>query len=183
MAREAVVNSVVIPLLQREFDAEGITGVEIGLIDDVVKSGPPSGKAILFQRITNTPRGHVGRYNKLDMAADEFVHTEKQAFERSYQFTALCPIMASQDYPLTPSDLADLARSFLLSDIAIDEFAKIGMQVQSATVVRDLYHKDESGRFEKQPSFDLVLTGSLDVIRKVAKADPVTGKFYRAQQG
>ena len=122
------------------------------------QQGAESNPAIYLTKISHNRYGWPGYTEFFDKDRLQMRRRTTQVYQTTFQVNALAIQDPQNENSLTASDLLDKAASLLNGPAGMSLMRKAGIGVLRVTDVRNPYFKDDSGRFEASPSFDIVLT-------------------------
>lgn len=131
------------------------------------QQGATTGPTVYFVKISDKRYGQTKRKDTYNTTPADFTHTERQAYETTYQFSAWVPQTPSDVNVLTESDILNAVSGIMQSDTILQAFRAAGVGIQRITEVRNPYVVDDRNRFEAVPSFDIVFTHSRDVVSTI----------------
>lgn len=149
--------------LIRELPLAGFAGVAVAQADQETGQGRLSGPVLYISRLSNPKLGWQSRQYR--MIGGAVVRREAQWMRTSFQITAL------HDGG-NAIDLANTAEMILQSRAVVDSLIAKGVGIERISEIRTPSIKNDQGRFEETPNFDVFLTHQ----RKITQASAtVTG--------
>lgn len=122
------------------------------------KQGANSVPTCYLNKLFDEVYGSPLRLDQWNEDKTEITHTESQQYATHFQLTALAYQDPSDVNSKTASDILNLSRYTLQSDVGIQSFQAAGVGIQRVTQVRNTPFLDEHNNWEYQPSFDFIIT-------------------------
>jgi len=166
--RDKQLNALIMAQLKPLMQATtGLSGVALARNFQPTQQGATTGPAVYFVKIGDKRYGHVSRRDEYNTIPGDFTHTEGQAYETTYQFSAMVPQLPLSDTSLTESDILNMVSGIMQSDTILQAFRAAGVGIQRVTEVRNPYVIDDRDLFEAEPSFDIVFTHSRETVTTI----------------
>jgi len=159
------------------FARAGLSSVEVARGYQPTSQGRANGSAIYMTKLFDQRFGHVDRKETYRPETDDFLHTERQQYESTFQMMATAEENPADPDGMTASDYANKAAGILQSDIGMAILAKSGLRPLRVTTVRNVPFENDKGQWEFTPSFDLVLTHHAITESVTPAAQTIQGKF------
>jgi hypothetical protein len=138
--------------------AFGLSDIPVKQSYQATQQGVDSSATIYLFKIAGNRYGWMGSKSKWDSDASVMNRTETQYHETTFQFSALVRQDPSDTTALTASDVLDSVATVLNSPYGIASLKDAGIGVLRIQDIKQTYFKDDMGRFEASPSFDVTLT-------------------------
>lgn len=146
------------PIIIDGLITDGFTGVEVKQSNQPTQQGIPTAPTVYFFKVYNRRYGFLRRFDRWDVALQDFVHTESQWYETAFQVSALV-LQNPQDLTIpTASDLVNDVASIMQSDSTRAILKQAGVGILRVTDVTNPYFGDDRDNFEANPSFVFTLT-------------------------
>lgn len=151
--------------------------VEVTRAYQPTSQGRADGPAVYLHKLFDQRVGHVERKDVYRPATDDFLHTERQQYESTFQVMAAAEENPADPDGLTASDFANKATGILQSDTGMAILAASGLRPLRVTTVRNVPIENDKGQWEFTPSFDIVLTHQTISQSVTPAAQTIQGKF------
>lgn len=151
----ALFMSVLLPAMQA---APDLSGVKLARNFQSRQHGANSGPYVYFVKIGDRRYGSPAKKDHYAPLTGDFIHTETQQYESTYQFSAWIPQDPANVTQLTESDILNAVSGIMQSDVALAAFQAQEVGILRVTEVRNPYIVDDHDQFEAVPTFDIVLT-------------------------
>lgn len=148
---------VFLPIIQAGLIADGFTTTVVKQFNQPTQQGIPTAPMVFFSKIYNKRFGFLKRSDVWDIDASEFVHTESQYYETSFQVSALSLQNPSDLTIPTASDLVNDVASIMQSSVTLQTLENAGIGILRISDITNPYFVDDRDNFEASPSFDFVL--------------------------
>jgi hypothetical protein len=149
----ALIMSQLLPAIQA---TTGLETVALARNFQPTQQGASSGSIVYFVKLFDKRYGWTQRKDTNAEGPGDFVHTERQEYETTYQFSALIPQDPAAVDALTESDVLNEVCGIMQSDTILQAFRAQGVGILRVTDVRNPYFTDDRDRFEAGPTFDIV---------------------------
>jgi len=153
----AVVETAIKSVLDAGLLANSITAT-VQQANQPTQQGAPFAPIVLFTNLFSKRFGYQSK--KLVHASPDFTKTEAWYLEATYQFNALMNQNPNSPVSLSAFDVIDICAAILQTDETRDTFlaTDTGIGIQRITDIRVTPIQDDSDRWVKDPSFDVVLS-------------------------
>lgn len=131
------------------------------------QQGAESRPTIYLSKVSHNRYGWPGSSEFFDREYLQMRRRTTQVYQTTFQLNALSKQDPKDLNSLTASDLLDRAAALLNGPIGMALLRKTGIGVLRVTDVRNPYFKDDMGRFESSPSFDIVLTHKTETVSDI----------------
>lgn len=146
-----------LPIIQAGLIAGGFTNVIVKQSNQPTQQGIPISPMVFFTKIYNKRFGFLKHEDKWDAIAGDFVHTESQYYETSFQVSALALQQPADVTAPTASDLVNEVACIMQSSATLDILNNAGVGILRISDITNPYFTDDRDNFEASPSFDFVL--------------------------
>jgi len=133
---------------------------------------------VAAQIISDKEYGWVNRGDTWDEEAGEFVHTESQQVETTFQISCLSLQAPSKPTQKTAKDILKIVKATLVSDETIRLLGLQTMGILRITEIRNPFFRGDKNQWQASPSFDFTITHKQVTISNVQKASPIEGNIY-----
>lgn len=131
------------------------------------QQGAEIGPALYLSKISHNRYGWPACSEYFDADAGVMRRITGQVYQTSFQINALVKQEPSNIASLTASDVLDKVATLLTGPTGRGALRAAGIGVLRVTDVRNPYFKDDEGRFEASPSFDIVLTHKTETVSDI----------------
>lgn len=145
----------------------GISGTPIKQAFQPTQQGVNTQPTAYMYKIGDRRRGYPFRSDEWDVDNEVMIHTEKQAYETTFQISALSTQNPSTPNQYTASDILNLIAYILQSQATVTALEAQEVGILHVGDVRNPYFLDDRQRFEASPSFDFTLTHYQTIISTV----------------
>lgn len=146
-----------LPIIQANLITDGFTTTVVKQFNQPSQQGINTVPTVYFQKIHNKRFGLLRREEKWDSIAMDFVHTESQYYETTFQVNALV-LQDPTDLTIpTASDLVNEVACIMQSSSTLDTLKAQGVGILRVSEITNPYFTDDRDNFEASPSFDFVL--------------------------
>lgn len=142
-------------------------GIAVKQANQPTQQGAESGAAIYLTKVIGNRCGWPGHVEYFDAQAMKMRRRTTQVYQTTFQINALARQNPADVNSLTASDILDRVATLLNGPIGMALLRKTGIGVLRVTDVRNPYFKDDMGRFESSPSFDIVLTHKTETVSDI----------------
>jgi hypothetical protein len=149
---------LIIGIINAQKSAAGISTVAVKQAYQPTKQGANTQSTAYLFKVGGRRVGSPSRFDKWDSLLGTMTHTETQAYETTFQISALAIQDPSNTASKTASDILDAIAYILQSSTTLATLQENGVGMQRVTDVRNPYFEDDHEQFEASPSFDFVLT-------------------------
>lgn len=146
-----------LPIIKAGLIADGFTNVIVKQSNQPTQQGIPTAPMVFFTKIYNKRFGFLRREDVWNIAAQDFIHTESQYYETSFQVSALTLQNPSDITIPTASDLVNEVASIMQSSNTLDILNNAGVGILRISDITNPYFVDDRDNFEASPSFEFVL--------------------------
>ncbi len=143
------------------------------------QQGAPSAPAVFLYKIGDHRYGSVGRQDTYNEYDAEFIHTETQAYETTFQVSTLVSQNPANTTAMTASDLANRVAAIMQSSSTLETLRSKGLGIYRVTDVRNPYFTDDRDRNEASPSFDFTVTHKQVIISTTHVVETAAFNFHR----
>lgn len=159
------------------FESFGLNNVAVLRAYQPTTQGRDDGIAVYMSKVLDQRIGHPERFDKYRYETDDFLHTETQWYESTFQIMAMVEENPSDADSLTATDILSRTAYILQSDSGLASLTSKGLKPLRITTIRTPYFTNDKGQFEASPSFDIILTHKQSVTSVNPAAQTITGKF------
>lgn len=140
-----------------------LAGLTVAQAFQPEQAGRQSPPTVYFFKVGHRRYGFTGsKVTALDPVPPAPVGTMRQddvqVYEQRYQFMALVPQSPEAPQRLTASDVVDTVAGIMGSEACRAALQAQGVGILRITDVRNPFFTNDKGRFEADPSFDVVFT-------------------------
>jgi hypothetical protein len=146
------------PIIQNGLIADGFVGVNVIAANQPTQQGTPLVPTVTFYKIGDHRYGFLRRYDTWDSINGVMIHTEEQAYETTFQISALALQNPGTPDQYTASDIVNEVAAIMQSDNTLNILYNNGIAILRITEVSNGYFTDDMDNFEASPSFDFTLT-------------------------
>jgi hypothetical protein len=168
--------SLIISTIIAQEAVAGIAGTPIQQAFQPTQQGANTEPTAYLHKIGDTPRGSPGRSDAY--VTDIMQHTEVQAYETRFQFSALSTQNPSDTTQMTASDLLNLVRYILTSSQTIAALNAQDVGILRVEQVMNTPFVDDRGRHEYQPSLDFIVTHKQIVSNEIPVIESTELEIY-----
>lgn len=167
-----------LPIIQNGLITGGFTGVVTQQSYQPTQEGVNTPPTVYFHKVDDYRYGFPSREEKWDDINQIMVHTEVQAYETTFQVSALVIQDPNITTSYTASDLVNYVAYIMQSAATVNALLVENVNVLRVTSVRNPYFSDEMHRWEANPSFDFTLTHLQTIISSVPSTDIIEPGIY-----
>lgn len=131
------------------------------------QQGAESKPTIYLSKVLRNRYGWPGHTDYFDAQDMKQRRRTVQVYQTTFQVNALAKQDPANINSLTAGDLLDRVATILNGPIGMAGLRTSGIGVLRVTEVRNPYFKDDMGRFEASPSFDIVLTHKTETVADI----------------
>ena len=146
-----------LPIIKAGLIEDGFTTTIVKQSNQPTQQGIPTAPMVFFTKIYNKRFGFLRREDVWNVDAQDFVHTESQYYETSFEVSALTLQNPSDITIPTASDLVNEVACIMQSSKTLDILNNAGVGILRITDITNPYFVDDRDNFEASPSFDFVL--------------------------
>lgn len=162
MKDNPLIELIIKTVLDQE-QAAGIPQMPLQQAFQPTQQGVPSEKSAFLFKIGDVRYGYPLRSERYvppeeGEEAGKIIHTEVQAYETTFQFSALSVQKPENIDQMTASDLCNLFAHILQSDAVLEVFRENGIGILRVRAVQNPYFGDDRARNEANPSFEFTIT-------------------------
>lgn len=150
--------ALVLTTLIAQESIAGISGTPIKQAFQPTQQGANVQPTGYFYKVGDRRRGYPFREDVYDSDQQAMVHTEKQAYETTFQISVLATQNPSTPTQYTASDILNLIAYILQSAQTVAALEAQSVGILHIGDVRNPYFVDDRQRFEASPSLDFTLT-------------------------
>lgn len=169
--------ATLIGALNHGFKQRGLGNITILRSHQPKAQKRPQSPFVQLAKLSDTPIGQPFKSNIFCPHQDDYLHREIQILETSYKISCFVRENPSDEKGLTASDLCVMAASILAHDDALESMGKQGVRPMRFGPVLNPQFENETGVYEANPCFDLVLTRQLITETRISAAQTLQGKF------
>jgi hypothetical protein len=166
------------PIVVAGLAALGYSSVGVVQNNQPTVQGAATGPTVYFYKIGDKRYGFLERSDAYNSEDNDFVHTETQKYETTFQVSALVRQDPAVTTSYTASDLVNAVAMILASDAARETMLAAGVGILRVMDVRNPYFLDDHDQFEASPSFDFVLTYDRTIQTTVPVVESVMPGIY-----
>lgn len=170
---------LLIPLICDGLRPLGIDNIAVKKQYQPTQQGTPSSNALFLHKIGDYRYGFPERRDVWDREVGDFVHTESQWMQTSFQAGALIPQDPKHTDLPTASDVLNLTACVLQSDAARQTLQSHAVGIYRVQEIRQIYFVDDRDRFEASPSFDFTLTHRRTITSRAPAVQTFEHAIYR----
>jgi len=147
-----------LPIITAGLTAAGYAGVIVKQSNQPTQQGVPTAPTVFFSKVGDHRYGFLQRSDEWDEDEELMVHTEVQAYETTFQISALALQDPADTSLYTASDLVNEVAAIMQSDATRETLKAGGVYILRVQDVTNPYFVDDGDNFEAMPSFDFILS-------------------------
>ena len=180
MLDNQLITLIISTIIQGEAIA-GISGTPIAQAFQPTQQGVSSAPIAFITKIADHPYGGPTWTDVYSSGSGSINHTESQQYETTFQISCLATQNPALPNQMTASDILNLMRSILQSQITVDAFQAQGVGIERITQVRNPPFQDDRQQYEYAPNFDFVMIHYQTITSSIPIANPIVPDFVVVQ--